>query len=101
VQVNTINENSATTTSYINSVMAETDLSIQRLTRRLNDVEEGLTEQNRETARRFINTEELETVRAEIFNELERLKMEDLQMRVETNVNRDFDKEYVARERRP
>ena len=81
--------------------MAETDLSIQRLTRRLNDVEEGLTEQNRETARRFINTEELETVRAEIFNELERLKMEDLQMRVETNVNRDFDKEYVARERRP
>ena len=61
--------------------MAESDLSLQRLSRRVDSVEVAIADQMRGVERSFVRPDELEQVRVEIFNEIERIKLEDLQVR--------------------
>jgi len=64
-------------------MLAESDLNMQRLNRKVDNNSVAIEECVRDIRTECIGSDDLEAVRVEVMNTLERIKMEDLEMRSE------------------
>ena len=82
-----------TSASYVNSVVAESDLAVERLKRRVDEIEER-AERREKTAgsNMFVTSDAMDQLRESLLAEISKVEMDAAQFRVEREVNKQFDK---------